>query len=173
MSGDKKQQFFISYAIAVIAVILAAGSYIYTGIVADAALEPLLPKSYARVLVRESQQFRRIRGAYPVTFDQLKEVSQVVRNAKWVGGNTDRITWHNYRYVLVNLPGDRLALWAFPDGDYRVLGNAFCVIAGVGWARVWMRRALSDEGIKALPRVPTNEALLEARFQEVELGKLE
>lgn len=171
--GDRRQSFFISYGIAVVALVLAAGSYIYRGIAADWALEPHLPQSYSRLLVRECQQYHRVRKAYPASFEQLREVSQPLKNAKWVRKDETRIEWHNYRYVLVTLPDDRIALWAFPVGDYRIRGTAFCVIAGVGWARVWARKALTDEGIAALPKLPTMEALTEFRFTEVEQAKLQ
>lgn len=171
--GDKRQRIFISYILAGVAVLLAMGSYLYRGIAADLAIEPFLPQSNARMIVKEMGQFHKVRNAYPTSFADLKSFSYNLRNANWGTIEATHITWKHYHYVLVNLPEDRVALWAFPDGDYRVKGYAYCVIAGPNWARVWARPALSDEGIKALPRVPTMEVLTQAHFREVTQDKLQ
>lgn len=104
---------------------------------------------------------------------ELKQATPALAKVEWKSIGKQQITLANYRYVITRLPEDRAALWAFPIGDYRTRGPAYCVILGASWARVWGRRALSDEAIFSLPVIPTAEVLQEARFQEVPTDKLQ
>jgi len=171
--GDQQQRFFITYIIAIVAVIVCLGAFLYRGYADDKAIATFLPLCKARSFVKLMVEYRKQRQEFPVDWMELKQATPALAKVQWKSIGKQQITLANYRYVITRLPEDRAALWAFPIGDYRTRGPAYCVILGASWARVWGRRALSDEAIFSLPVIPTAEVLQEARFQEVPTDKLQ
>ena len=171
--GDKKKFFFVTYVLSILALVICLGAFLYRGYADDRAIEAFLPQCKARSFVKLLVEYHKAKGQFPSDWNELKVATPRLQKVEWKSVGPQQITLGNYRYVLSRLPDDRAVMWAFPVGDYRTRGPAYCVILGATWARVWGRRALSDEAIFSLPVIPTMEMLAKAGFQEVETSKLQ
>ena len=171
--GDRQQRFFITYGIAILALIGCLGAFLYRGYADDTAIEAFLPQCKARGFVKLLVEYRKTHQHFPADWNELKLATKSLERVEWKRIGNQQIVLANYRYVFSQLPDDRAVLWAFPIGDYRTRGPAYCVIIGATWARVWGRRALMDQAIYSLPMIPTMEMLQTAGFQEVPTAKLQ
>lgn len=158
-----------TYALLGLAAVVALGSYGWHLYALYQAWQRDTPQPQVERLIRDLRRYHAEAKHFPASFHEINARLWHTRPSPDYGMDGRQARVKNYLYRYTQVEADKCVLWALPVGPKREYGAAFFVVLTPTWVRGWKGKALSDEAIGTLPRVPAPELLANLEMREVNL----
>lgn len=149
----------ISLVLALLALLLVVGVYIYSLWAADRQKTNDLPVEAVNKMMSDLLKFHEKRGGFPSDLKQLEGVIWEAKKSRTFSNSSNTLSHRNYYYLYSRQNHHYFTLWAIPIGRFREEASTWFLAVSPSACRRWKGGPMDIEDVSRLEVTPSQNQL--------------